>query len=220
MRVVADKFTFLFVMLAVTIITYLLTWEPNTPSLELPMLLLLSGIVLTEFFGKKIKTDSTISEKETKTTVLYAGAAFGAMLLASMTIPNIFRPTLAVDLSTTGEFLYGQLYAISEEMFFRGAVTAFVLSQLPTGLHLPGFSIPTEAVASGIGGTVFGIYHLARYGVSEAFWFVVFAGATLTFITLIAFKERRQIRLAPAILGHMLNNGSDVIFTFLRGILP
>ena len=123
-------------------------------------------------------------------------------------------------------FIFKALGAFSEEVFFRGAINSFLL--LPMKNLFSGHSTINlffiqvsfaELATSLVGGVIFGIYHLSRYGIGEAFAYVTFAGAALTFVTLVSFKKRRELRLGSAILAHMANNGWDEIMLFFGGFI-
>jgi len=225
-RLTIDWLTIGFVVLAYSITIYLQTWVGNPALVDLPFTLLTAGFMIYIAMGLMIKRDNTSSEKELSNTLFYAGFAFAVMMAVGSIIPYVFRPPLTVNLGQTDMFLYGQLYAISEEVFFRGAITSFLL--IPAKNLLSGYGSFNlvfvqvsfaELATSLAGGVVFGIYHLARYGIGEAFMCVTFAGAALTFVTLVAFKKHGELRLGSSILAHSLNNGWDTIMAFFGGLI-
>jgi len=211
-------------MVAVMITIYLITFLGDTLSLSLPLTLIVAGISLFTFFGQRIRQDIKVSQKEFDTTILYTAMALIAMIGAGVAYANrlsesqtilgnlaLFIPPATIPLSLTDQILHGQLFAIAEEVFFRGAVLTFILWQLPTGLNLNipflgRINIPEWLFAPVTSGVIFGIYHLAAYGLSGAFWYVTFAGTFMTVAVMRAFRNRGQLRLTPAILAHMVNN--------------
>lgn len=226
MRLTTNWLTTGLIVTGFAITLYLMTWVGNPAIVTLPAFMLTGGLVMYLVMGGVLKKDNTASQKEFSNTLFYAGFAFAVMMMVGSIIPYVFRPPLAVTLSQTDGFLYGQLYAISEEVFFRGAITSFLL--LPMKNLLSGHNTINllfiqvsfaELATSLVGGVVFGIYHLARYGIGEAFMYVTFAGAALTFVTLISFKKRGELRLGSAILAHMANNGWDFLMTLFGGLI-
>lgn len=171
------------------IIVYLATIIGFPTELLIPAMLLAIGLVLQLYISGKIKHDTQLSGSEVEDIGKYTFLALIGFAVSSIMVPHLWRPVSQLSLSVTDRMLYGQLYAISEERFFRGAITTFLQWKIPYPM---GVNI--------LSGVVFAMYHLKVYGISEAFMYVLLAGVILTYVTL------RSGRLTPAMLGHMINN--------------
>jgi len=157
--------------------------------------MLIIGIVFQIWITRKIEHDESFSGLETKDMVLYTLIALAGIGLGSIIAPGLFKPPSlpaleASSMQIQGPLLYGALYAISEERFFRGAWTLFLDWKL-NNPFLTNF---------GSGG-MFMVYHFAVYGTSpDKLTYVFIAGTILSFVVL------RSGRLTPSLLGHIFNN--------------
>jgi len=223
LKLTIDYLTLGFVMLAFSLILYFKTYVGIAVSVDLPESLLLVGFTIYVVMGFTLKRDETTSQKELNNLFFYTGVAVAAFIVASASIPELFNPSLSLtELSITDQFLYGQLYAVSEEVFFRGAFTAFIfypLSKYGNNLKFFSIKVPAFLIASVASGAVFGAYHLARYGIGEALMYVFVTGTVLSIVTLVAYKKQGELRLGPAIVAHSLNNGSSYLLAMLGGLL-
>jgi len=97
---------------------------------------------------------------------------------------------MTIQLSLADQYLYGVMYAICEEQFFRGAVTSFFMWKTS--------SIPISSLFSG---GFFMVYHFKVYGsAADKLMYVAIAGAALSYAVL---KSRR---LSSSGLAHIGNN--------------
>jgi membrane protease YdiL (CAAX protease family) len=194
-RFVEDRVSLGAVLCATGILIYLGTFLGFSTLLFMPMVLLFMGISLQWYLGKKIEHDETTDLEETSKIGFYTLVALGGFGIASLTQLNLFKPVLGVvPLQIGGELLYGQLYAISEEIFFRGGLTYFFAWQLKS-----------RAFASIAGGVTFSLYHLHVYAASvDSLLYVAIAGTILSYIVL------RSGRISPAIAAHCINNAIAV----------
>jgi len=160
------------------------------------------GFSLQVVLKGKIKRDDTMSKNDLVDITKYSLLAISGMFVASWMLPQVFTPSTIVPLSTTDSIIYGQIFAITEEVFFRGAVTYFIFWIFPSGFHLGlmGFVVPHQIFVSVLSGSVFAFYHLARYGFSQATVYVWIAGVILAAVVIYSK------RISPAILAHMSNN--------------
>ena len=128
---IEDKLSVTFAVSAALIIMYLETILGNPPSLDIAITLLSVGIGLQIIVWGRIKRDSTMSQNELTNIVKFGLFAFTAMMIASSVVPAIFvnaevgTPLESISgLSVTDQILHGQVYAISEEVFFRGILAS------------------------------------------------------------------------------------------------
>jgi len=173
---------------------YLATFIGFHTLLLIPTFMLVIGITFQIWITRKIEHDESFSGLETKDMVLYTLIALAGIGLGSIIAPGLFKPPALPALETSmqiqGPLLYGALYAISEERFFRGAWTLFLDWKL-NNPFLTNF---------GSGG-MFMVYHFAVYGTSpDKLTYVFIAGTILSFVVL------KSGRLTPALLGHIFNN--------------
>lgn len=176
---------------ALAIIIYLSTFIGFLDRLLIPFALLIGGLVLQRYIKGKIKHDVRIDQEEGKSILFYTIVALAIIGLGSLTIPYLFKPpVLPIQLATFDAMLYGSLFAISEERFFRGFFTPFLYSKFNFAL-----------LANFASGGAFALYHLAVYGSSgNSLMYVLIAGTGLSWVTL------QSRRISPAILGHLINN--------------
>jgi len=180
---------------AVMIPIYLATFIGFHTLLLIPTFMLLTGITFQMWISRKIEHDESLSVLETKDMILYTLIALAGIGIGSIVAPGLFKPPALPALETTsmqiqGPLLYGALYAISEERFFRGAWTLFLDWKLD------------NPILTNVGsGGMFMVYHFAVYGTSpDKLTYVFIAGTILSFVVL------RSGRLTPALLGHIFNN--------------
>lgn len=186
-----DSISLSLTFLGVMLLLLLSTFEGFTSYLVIPMMLLLSGIALQFYIKQKIEHDMTTEPKELKQVFIYTTIALFGMAISSFAVLNLFTPPLGVlQVTPISVMLYGALYAISEERFFRGALLSFATWK--TG---------NEALSNISTGGIFSIYHLAVYGSSpNSLIYVLLAG------TILGFAVTQSGRLSPAMLGHIMNN--------------
>jgi membrane protease YdiL (CAAX protease family) len=190
-----DTISHMCIVLALAITLYLFTYEKTTIVL-FPSILLLGGLVMELLFERKEEYVDSIGEPATLRQIgMWTGVAVAGMLLSGVAI-NYVKASAPMQLTGTNAILYSTLIAVSEEQFFRGFWTDWLLVRLPN---------PVLALFSSAG--IFTIYHFARYGTaSDALVYVFMGGFILAFV---AYKSRR---LSPNMLGHILNN----VFSFVR----
>jgi len=144
------------------------------------------------YINPKIPHDEATQASEVRDIFLYTVIALAVIGLGSFVSRDLFKPPLplAVELSITDQYMYGIMYAICEERFFRGAITSFFVWK--TG---------SVALASFASGGVFMIYHFKVYGSAvDKLLYVAIAGSILAFVVL------KSKRLSPAKLAHIGNN--------------
>ncbi len=174
---------------AAFIVVYFFVWLGTTTILLIPIILLILGITLRFYVRGHIPQDVRIDEEEAKGIGKYTLLALIGISMGSLFSRVLFRPPLTIALSTVDQLLYGTLYAISEEQFFRGFVVDFFLWKTN-----PYFAILASAA-------IFTVYHLRVYGSSiEALMYVLIAGVMLAWV---AWKSRRT---SPSIIAHICNN--------------
>ena len=212
-----DKLSVTFAVTAVMMIVYLETFLGNVASLEIAVTLLTTGISLQILIWGKIRRDTTMSSNELNTITQSSLMALAGMMFASFVVPQIFvtasigSPLETVSqLSIYDQLIHGQVYAICEEIFFRGAILGFIMWQIPFDIKLGKVfgikaTIPNQWFASGLSAGIFALYHLAVYGYSGATLYVLIAGFVLGMVT--AYTKR----LSPAIIAHMGNNAISVL---------
>lgn len=170
---------------------YLATFVGFSDLLLIPVILVLSGLALSIWIRGKAQQDPDISASEFKDTLYFTLIALAGIGLGSLLIPGLFRPPqLPLELSIFDQMLYGTLFAVSEERFFRGFITPFLMWKL--GMPMP---------ANLGSGAIFSIYHFNVYGSSpDKLIYVFIAGAILSYVTL------KSGRIVPAKLAHIANN--------------
>lgn len=172
------------------IIIYLGTFIGLGSILLIPILLLILGMIFQIWVRRRFPPqDMDITGREYKQIGFFTVLSLAAIGLGSLISPQLFKPPLTVTLSIFDQFLYGQLYSLCEERFFRGFVTSFLLWKTnPMLAHLGS-------------GAIFCVYHFKIYGTAtHALVYVLIAGTVLSWVTW------RTKRLSPAMLSHALNN--------------
>lgn len=186
-----DSISFALWLTALMLIIYLATFLSFTDLLLIPFALLIGGMVTQLWVRRKVpEIDPSLSQTEMKDILFYVLIALGAIGLGSLTFPRLFTPQMPVQLAIYDQYMYGTLFAISEERFFRGGITSFLA-----------WKIPSMSAASFASGGLFGIYHLAVYGSAmDKLIYVLIAGVILSLVTL------KSKRITPASLSHIINN--------------
>ena len=182
-------------IIAILITIYLATYQSSAIIL-FPATLLLAGMMM-EYqlerkgtgFKKGDEPETRQTRQLTTTTVYYSVIGFVGILVTGYTI-NVVKYITSLAITSYDAALFSSLMAISEEMFFRGFITDFLL----TSIKLPYLALFTSA-------GIFTIYHLARYGTQIDSLIFVFAGGFI--LSWIAYKSRS---LGPSIISHTLNN--------------
>ena len=168
----------------------------TTTIIIFPAILLMAGMVM-EYqlerkgagFKREESPDVGTGKSDLTKIMYYAVIGFIGILITGYLIDfSKFMKTLTM--TSLDAMLYGGLMAVSEEMFFRGFITDFLL----TSVKLPN---PALLMSAGI----FTAYHFARYGTQIDALLYVFAGGFI--LSYIAYKSRR---LSPSILAHVANN--------------
>lgn len=183
-----------FMLIAGAIIVYL---APYGIELFTPLALLVVAVSLLYMIGKKVKQDTYVDPSEGgeigKWTFIGVIAIIGCNIIGVELFGVI--PTTATVLLDL--LLFGILYAIVEEIFFRGLFFQFFLS-----------SFKNFFLAIMISAGVFLVYHFKVYGTSPEKMFVILAGGVI--ISFIAWRTRR---LSPCILIHVINNVIAVLWS-------
>jgi membrane protease YdiL (CAAX protease family) len=200
-----DKVSISLVMLATFMILYFEIFYNSPPDLEVAKTLLPIGIVLQILVWGKIHRDTTLSRDELTNIIKYSLIALLSMLFFSYVVFDLFLMSSVSTLSIQDQIIHSQIYAITEEVFFRGAVLGFIFWILPKMLRLPKFlgtsiKIPREWIATILTALIFGFYHVYVYGVSASTLYIIGAGAILGLV--VVYTKR----ISPAILAHMGNN--------------
>lgn len=186
-----DSVSVAFTVSGIMILLYLSTIEGLTNLLYIPTVLLIFGVVLQLYTEHKIEHDISLEEHERRDIAIYTLLALVGMGVASIISRDIFIPPFGtVQLSLGDQLLYGTMFGISEEVFFRGGLLRFVLWRTSNSM------LAIIGTAS-----MFSIYHLGVYNkLPENMIYVFMAGIIFAFIVI---KTKRR---SPAILGHIGNN--------------
>ena len=159
------------------------------------------------FLEKHREQDETTSQKELKNVGYYALIGVFGLFITGWAVNYVQVPS-TIALSSVDAVLYGILMAVSEEVFFRGFITDFLLSYFGRpSAKIGGFALNNAYVALGASAGIFAIYHFARYGATPNALIYVWVGGFV--LSWIAWKSKR---LSPSIVAHCLNN----IFSLLR----
>ncbi len=185
-----DTISHMCIVLALAITLYLFTYESTTLVL-FPVVLLISGATMELWFERKQEfVDDNITESKTLSRIgAWTGIALAGMLVSGASITYV-KSNISMQLTGTGAILYSVLIAISEEQFFRGFITDWLLVRFPN---------PLLAILSSA--AIFMVYHFMRYGTSIDALAYVFAGGFI--LAFVAYKSRL---LSPLMLGHVINN--------------
>lgn len=178
-------------ILALIVIIYLSTFIGFSNLLLVPLALLLGGFVLQFYMQGRSEHDKSLDKTELSNIFVYVAVALAGIGLGSLMIPGLFQPPkFPLTLAIYDQWLYGTLFAVSEERFFRGFITPFLMMKI-------GVTLPVNFLS----GAIFAIYHFSVYGSStDKLVYVLIAGVILSFVTL---KSRR---VTPCTLAHILNN--------------
>jgi membrane protease YdiL (CAAX protease family) len=145
--------------------------------------------------GKEVLEDEKEPATLGKIAYYTVIALFGIFLIGYAI--NLVPLTIPAALTGTDAILYSVLIGIAEEQFFRGFLTDWLLSVLPSWIM---------AVSAGAG--IFAVYHFARYGTQLNALVYVFAGGFI--LGWVAYKSRR---LSPTMIAHAANN----TISYLKG---
>lgn len=187
-----DSISFGLWLLALMIIIYLSTFIGFTDMLLIPFALLIGGMITQLWVNRRVpEQDPSLSADDLKSILFYVLIALAGIGLGSFLIPGLFTPAMPVELAIYDQYLYGSLYAISEERFFRGGVTSFLdwkFGRYPIVVYF-GSAI------------IFWVYHFAVYGSNiDKLMYVLIAGVMLSYVTL------KSKRITPSSLAHIINN--------------
>jgi membrane protease YdiL (CAAX protease family) len=158
-----------------------------------PAIILIAAAAGIEFIpGVETEEVEEVDEKYMTTIIVYTAIALVGIFIASLSSPLLFKSgsiySAISSLPPNTIMLFGVLMAISEEFFFRGFVTSYLL-RLGNVM-----AIVTSAM-------VFTIYHLAVYGTQpSSLAYVFIAGLVLNFV----FVKTGLI--TPTIIAHVINN--------------
>jgi len=145
------------------------------------------------FLLRKIETvDGILQPRTIRNVGFYTLIALACLCVNGIVSPSLAKamPTMVtIELTGIDAILYSVLMAVSEEQFFRGAITNFLLSMFPAPMAIMGSS------------AIFTAYHLAVYGTEIASMIYVFIGGLV--LTWVAWRSER---LSPSILAHCCNN--------------
>lgn len=177
-------------LICIMLLSYFSTFVGFTDYLLIPTILLLSGLVLQLYMRGKISHDEDMDAGEAKDLLKYTLIGLVGIGIGSLVSHGLFKPPQPLALAVYDQAMYGTLYAVAEERFFRGAFTSFLA-----------WKIHTSFLVALLSGLIFSVYHLGVYQSSpEAMTYVMFAGIILTYTVL------KSGRLSPSILAHITNN--------------
>jgi len=180
-----DILSFTFALISVMIATYLYVVVQFQLAL-VPLVLLLAGMMFSYIMSPG-EIDQELEESLQQKNIMYTGLALLSFAVFSFVLK--FLPLSVEKLSIADAALLGVLMAVSEEYFFRGAITQFFASRL------------SEPVAVFMSGAVFAAYHTAVYGqMLTSLLYALLAGIILAWIFL------RTRSLTPTLLAHIINN--------------
>jgi len=192
-----DTVTIMFTLLAVTISLYLATFEPGVLIL-FPTILLITGLILQFYLLRRVEVVDSLAEPETLGNIgFYTLIAVAGLGVSSVLAPQIAK-AIPMELTGMDAVLYAILMAVSEEQFFRGALTNFLLQH-------------TQPMPAIIGSAaVFTVYHLGVYKTIASALVYVFIGGMI-----LAWVGYRSGRLSPCVIAHIVNN--VLAFTVIGG---
>jgi len=187
-----DSISFGLWLIALMINVYLFTFVGLTDVLFIPFALLIGGMITQLWVAGRVPDqDMSMSGEEAKNILYYVLIALAGIGLGSLLVPGLFVPQMPIQLAIYDQFMYGSLYAIAEERFFRGGVTSFLamkFGHFPLLVHFGS-------------GLVFWIYHFGVYGSQlDKLVYVLIAGVTLSYVTL------ASRRISPSKIAHIINN--------------
>lgn len=191
-----DQISQIFIVFAAMIFIYLFTIAGSAVVI-FPLVLLLTGIVLHKFVQHRSKNqedqdfdDTPITNENLwKNFIFYTVIALFGVFMVSEAI-NVLPLDMTPGLTGIYSLLYEVLIGIAEEEFFRGFVTDWLLT-----------SLPSEYIALFLSAVIFCIYHLAVYGTQIASLVYVFFGGLI-----LSWVSYRTLHISPCMSGHMLNN--------------
>jgi membrane protease YdiL (CAAX protease family) len=197
---VKEPISILLVLLAACISIYLFTFDQNITIL-FPAFLISIAMGFQTWIKRKTKKgdveteEDTWQEEETLTKKRVLSDSYYAMIsIAGMLATSLFVGYISyrgLNLSVDNAALFGILIACAEEMFFRGVLFIYILTNLKQ--H------PTIAMIGSA--VIFMLYHSAVYGGdTSALIYVGIGGFILSWVT---WKSKS---LTPYIIGHSINN--------------
>jgi len=187
MRLFLDSISTSFMFIAGIIIVYLSVYGYNIIT---SLALLTVSVAFYWLMGKSARIDKKISGREGRNIMSNTAMAVGFMMVANFL--GIFLFTVPVEgMVLTDVLLMAVLFAIVEEIFFRGALLDFFLWKLK--------KVPSAAIF--LSAVVFAVFHFRVYGTNPSALYVMLAvGMILGFV---AWKTKR---LTPVLLAHIINN--------------
>mgnify|MGYP001593021923 FL=1 len=188
------------IILALAITVYLFTYE-SSALVIFPAILLIAGVSMEVFLErKKVEmVDDGTEFKTLKEIGFYTVLALFGIFLTGYAIQKLPMSISPLTTSPVNAMLYSVLIGVSEEQFFRGFLTDWLLT------HMSNVAL---ALISGAG--IFTAYHLARYSTSVNALAYVFAGGLI-----LGFVAYRSRRISPTMLAHAGNNAAS----FLQSIV-
>lgn len=194
-----DKISLSLTVIVCMVAVFMFTYEKSS-LLLLPITLTGLGITLNWVFGKKIKVDEKIDEKEGTGIMKYTVIAVLAVAIGAAASKRLFFPErlialAALQLTPFDSLIFALLMAVAEEQFFRGFFLNFCLWKLydkPNGITL----------ALLLSGLIFAYpYHQNVYGTSTALLFYVFIGGYV-----FSWVDFQLKRLSPSMNAHLIIN--------------
>jgi len=163
----------------------------------------------TRYEKRREVDDSSVTRKEGLSLGYYTVVALFGILAIGYAI-NLTKYISSLQTFSTqyDSLLYSALMAVSEEMFFRGFITDFLLTaSAVTSIKILKIGYPYNALI--LSATIFMGYHFARYGTQFDALIYVFAGGFI--LSWVAFKSKR---LGPSMLAHSITNIISVLGGF------
>lgn len=178
--IVFDFISISLVILAITLFLYSTTFR-GTEIADLSMVavvLLLAGLTMSFLVGK-VRIDFRLSSRESLDVLVWTGVSMGAIFVV-----NLVRH-LKFEVAPMDPRLFSILIGISEEMFFRVFLTAWLIM------------LVGEMLGIMLGSSIWTVFHLFTYQTDPSALAVIFgAGLVLGY----AFVKSR--RASPVMLAH------------------
>ena len=182
-----DSFSRILIILALGFSLYLATFTPTTVII-FPALLLLSGLVMERFLERRHEAvdDSVMDVSSQKEVLKYTLIALVGIFFMGFLV----KVTFPLELHGYDILIFGFIIGVAEAQFFRGFITDYLLSTLPS----PILALISSAL-------IFMVYHFAVYGTNYESLMYVFAGGLI--LSWVAYKSKR---VSPPMIAHGLNN--------------
>lgn len=165
-----------------------------------PFALLSMSVMFFWLMGRKLGHDETLDSGEARNIFGSSLMAVVVILVANFIGVRMYIAPDIASLVVIDALLLAVLAAITEELFFRGALLKFFMWKL----HKAPF------IAIFLSAGIFGVFHNKVYGANpEALLIMVAVG------TILGFVAWRTNRLSPVILAHVINNVLAVMGGFL-----